>query len=155
MFSAAYRLQRRSSTRLAGWECVKISLGTAASRVAGLATTTTLASLDALVRPANIAVVATADAADGSGVAKVGVNTNKVRSHSAGANILNYNFAWAPSLVVGAIAAASVEFARVGDSIVADSHTPAAVGLDYFVGCAISATALNKNSAWSKSSNSV
>ena len=86
------------------------SLGTTASGVTGLTATTRLAPLDTLVWPANIAVVGTTDTANSSGVTEVGVDSNQFRSHSASTDIVNDNAAGAPSLVVGAIAAAAYSF---------------------------------------------
>jgi len=120
-----------------------------------LAATTVLARLDTLVWPADIAVVATTDTANSSSIAEVGVDANKIRPHSASANVLNNNVAWAPRLVVGAVTAASVQLSRVGNSVVADGHTSTAVGLNNFVRCASGATPLDKNIARSKCSNGV
>ena len=147
MFLTAYRLQRSPSTRLASWERRKSPLGAPASRIAGLSWAIALASLHAQIRSADIAVVAAAGAADRGGVAKVGIDTNKIRGHSAGANILNGNMPRAPSPVVGAITTAAVEFARVGDSVVANSDTSGAVGLNYFVRGASGTATRNENVA--------
>src|SRR5690242_15327843 len=155
MFSAADCRLRGLNMRLACGGCSQSSLGTTASSVTGLAATTRLAALDTLVWPANITVIATADTANLSGVTKIGVDSNEFRSHPTSADIVNDDAAWAPSLVVRAVAAASVQLSRVGDSVVANGHSSTAVGLDDFVRCASGATALNKNVASSKCSNSV
>jgi hypothetical protein len=67
--------------------------------------------LNAQVVHANIFVVATTSTSNNSRIAKVVIDSNKVRSHTAGANIFNDDVARTVCLVVGAVTAATVEFA--------------------------------------------
>jgi hypothetical protein len=111
--------------------------------------------LNAQVVHANILIVATTSTSDNSGVAKVVVDSNKVRSHTAGANIFNDDLARTVCLVVGAVTAATVEFARVRDGVVANSYAAFAVVLDDLVVGACGAAALDEDVAWSKSGDGV
>jgi hypothetical protein len=111
--------------------------------------------LNAQVVHANILIVATTSTSNNSRVAKVVVNSNKVRSHTAGANVLNDDVARTVCPVVGAVTAATVEFARVGDGVVANGHAAFAVVLDDLVVGACGTAALDEDFAWSKSSDGV
>jgi hypothetical protein len=104
---------------------------------------------------ANIFVVATTSTSNNSRVAKIVVNSNKVRSHTASANIFNDDVARTVCPVVGAVAAATVEFARVGDGIVANGDAAFAVVLDDLVVGACGTAALDEDFAWSKSGDGV
>lgn len=115
----------------------------------------TVTCLNTVVGRADILVPGTTGTGNSSSIAEVRVDANKIRSHAASTDTLKHNMAWAPSLIVGAIAATPVQLSRVGDNVVADSHTSTAVGLDNFVSCASGATVLDKNIARSKCSNGV
>lgn len=140
---------------LAGRDGINSSLaGTAVVVVLG-GTITARRAVDAQVVFAHVAVVAAAGVGDNSSIAIVVVNSDKVRGHAAGANILNHNVARAVPPVVGAVTAAAVEFSGVGDSVVADRDAATAIVLDDLVVGASGTAALNKNFARSKSSDSV
>jgi hypothetical protein len=149
-------LSRELQSCLASREGSKSSLGTETSVVVVLGRTITAGrTIDAQVVHADVSVAAAAGGGDGSRVAKVLVDADKVRGHAAGSNILNHNVTRAVRLVVGAVTAAAVEFARVGDSVVADCDATTAIVLDDLVVGASGTATLNKNLARSKSRNSV
>jgi hypothetical protein len=137
-----------------GWNGRKSSLGTSAPCVALLLRTVT-AGFPSKVRCANVAIVATADSADGSSIAKVRVDSHKVRGHPTGSDILNHNLTRAVGLIVGTVAAAAIKLTRVGDGVIADRYTTATVVLDNFVLAASGTTTFDKNVARSTSGNSV
>ena len=111
--------------------------------------------LNAQVVHANILVVATTSTSNNSRVAKIVVDSNKVRSHTAGANVFNHDVARTVCPVVGAVTAATVEFARVGDGVVANGHAALAVVLNDLVVGACGTTAFDEDFAWSKSGDGV
>lgn len=64
--------------------------------------------LNAQVVHANILVVATTSTSDNSRIAKVVIDSNKVRSHTAGANVFNHDVARTVCPVIGAVTTATV-----------------------------------------------
>lgn len=147
--------REESESCLAGRQGGKSSLTRAAVVVVQVITIDACGAFDALVVFANVAVVAAAATRDGSSVAEVVVDTDQVRGHAAGANILERNVARAIRPVVRAVAAAAVELSRVGDGVVADCDAPGAIGLDDLVVCASGTATFDEDIACSKSSNSV
>ena len=73
----------------------------------------------------------TARAADGSGIAVVGVDTHEVGGDAVDLDVADHDIAWAT--VVGAVATAAVDLADVNESRVLDGHGSAAVVLDDLV----------------------
>jgi Trk K+ transport system NAD-binding subunit len=69
--------------------------------------------LNAQVVHANVFVIATTGTSNNSRVAKVVVDSNKIRCHTAGANIFNHDLTRTVCTVVGAVTAATVELSRM------------------------------------------
>lgn len=105
--------------RLACRERRELSLGTKAGILRIDLATATAALVDALVFLADH-LGGAARAADGGSIAKVGVDADQIRSHTAGTDSLNDNLARGLALVVGAVTAGAVELAGVDDGVVAD-----------------------------------
>jgi hypothetical protein len=140
---------------LAGRQRIKSSLCTKASIVVVLGRTIRRTTLNTQVVLADVSAAATAGPGDSGRVAKVVVDTDKVRGHAASANILNHDVARAVFPVVGAVTAAAVEFSRVGDSVVADRDAATSVVLDDLVVGASGTAAVDENLSWPKSTNSI
>lgn len=75
----------------------------------------------------------TARAADGSGVAIVGVDANEVGGDAVDLDVADHDVAWAT--VVGAVATAAVDLADVDEGRVSDGHGATAVVLNDLVAC--------------------
>jgi hypothetical protein len=118
-------------------------------------TVTARLTLDPQVVFAHVFVVAAAGVGDGSSVAIVVVDGDKVRRHAAGADILNHDVARAVCPVVRAVTATAVEFPRVGDGVVADGDAALSIVLDDLVVGASGTAAVNENFARSKSGDGV
>lgn len=140
---------------LAGREGFDSSLAGATQVVVLGRTITTVRAVDAEIVLAHVAVPGAASAGDSSSIAKVVVDSNKVRGHAASADILNDNMARAVCLVVRAVATAAVELSRVGNSVIADRNATTAIVLDDLVISTSGTALLNENFARSKSSDSV
>ena len=91
----------------------------------------------------------TARAADGSGVAVVGVDANEVGGNAVNLDVADHDVAWAA--VVGAVATAAVDFADVDEGRVFDGHGATAVVLDDLVACRGRSTTLPEDIAVSES----
>jgi hypothetical protein len=95
----------------------------------------------------------TARVADGRGIAIVGVDSHKIRSHAIDLDVADHDIAWAS--VASAVATATVDFADAYECCVFDRHSAASVVLHDFVFGCVGSAALPKDVAGAQSRNGI
>ena len=110
-------------------ELLKLSLGTVTASLGVELLALAIALVDALVLSADH-VGLSARAADRCAVTEIGVDSDQVRFHSKGLDVLDDDFSWRLLAVVGAVAARSVEFTGIDDSVVTNGYSSRAASIE-------------------------